>query len=165
MLLKPHRAARGQALVETAVIVPAVVLLVAAIVDGGLYLYAGQNVETAANAVARQLEANPGWTNDEAQDYLREAYPILDAAELSVGPAVQESEDLAGGYRVYDARTGAFASRPTTVSWSKRKVTVTYTGRWTTPIPMAVSGIAARGRGYTIAATATATADTTFETW
>lgn len=161
-----RRETRGQATLEAALLVPAVLVLVVTIFDVGSSILFAANLQSAADGAARAIESSRGAESsvEDVLDQVNGAYPNL-AGRVTADVNKRAHEVTAIGYKLYNPQTGSFHGRPAHVGDDRYDITLGYAGEWLSPVMRAISQ-AAGGQGrFEVTASATATVDTTLEEW
>jgi Flp pilus assembly protein TadG len=161
---KEHINDKGQVTLEFALVFTVFALFLFGVVDCGRYLVATANINTAATDIARQIEADPGYSAASAQTFLADAYPFIGSDSLvtfaDMGTTTKEYQ-----HKLYNASNDAFDSRTSSVSTEKISVKVEYTGKWVALVTWVVSTLGNGTNTFAIDGTATASIDKTMDTW
>lgn len=154
---------RGQAVLETFIAVPIILLFLLALCDVGRYVLIWTSIEQASTAVSEQyvdtsilltskvqIEAN-------AKSAALSASPNLDAGKLTVTLDAKTSSSETYTHHLTSLENpSAFKSEKKTLATRQVKYTITYKDEWMTPIGKAVNMLqGTSGDAFTIAITKT----------
>lgn len=133
-------------------------------VDIGYFAFCEAETESAANALARAVEADPSMDSESAGAWLARNYPqIAGNCACEITPLGRRIQDV--GYKVYDQESSSFKERPSHVACDRYKIALRYTGTWLSPEVAAASAITQSGKNYLLQAEAVASIDATVEEW
>ena len=166
MKSKRERAVRGQATLEAALLMPIAFILVVTVIDVGRAILLMANLQSAADSVARSLEASMvlDATPERAVRAACSAYPNLAGkVEAEVVRSAHEVEPV--DYRLYDSASGVYRVRASHVARDRYSVTLAFTGGWTSPVMVAVSQGSGGGGHFVLKANSIATVDKTLGEW
>lgn len=153
----------------TAVVaLPLLLSLLCASLDIGRVVFLGAEVNSAAHAVCRRVEAHPqaAASSKELAKVALEASPSLggEGLALSATASVGSVEQQVYGHKLRDTEWGGFRERPARVQTRPVTVSVSVKGRYLTPVGALIARATGVGDGsFTCRSAARGTVDATVE--